>query len=250
MGPRQPPDKRHAAAYEAIFQRPGPSHHVSSQSFPRFPSQPPPNFLPPHLQQHDRRTSLASFSSGYSHNGYHPAQPQIQSGAFRQPYLPPPGQGQHLSPGPNPYEGLYPPPGAPRARSFISSTQSPGIIAPQPDEPPESHPHGLTPAQAYQAQVFDNGASGPPPDWNRYRTSPGPPDRQIHSLPNSQNGTPVSRNQQHQIPPRLGVNLDHDDGRLRIDFGGSNGTSSDDGSSELPWARNEYTGTSRVFPLF
>lgn len=44
-------------------------------------------------------------------------------------------------------------------------------------------------------------------------------------------------------PPRLGINLEPDDGRLGIDFAGSSGNSSDDGSSELPWARNERAGT-------
>ncbi|KAF5361828.1 hypothetical protein D9756_002262 [Leucocoprinus leucothites] len=249
MGPRQPPDKRHAAAYEAIFHgRPGPNHHVSSQSFPHYspPHNSPPGFLiPQHLQQPpDRRTSLGSFSSGYSHNSHHlPQQQQLPPGTYRQSYYPPPPHiPQHLPP-PGPYDPhppaqySHPPPGQPRARSFISSSHSPGIIATQPDEPPDPNSHGLTPAQAYQAEIFNNGAAAPPPEWNRYRTSPAPPDRSPNAQPHSQLSN----------PPRLGINLDQDDGRLGIDFAGGNSgnDSSDEGSSELPWARNERTGQDR-----
>ncbi|KXN92394.1 Rho1 guanine nucleotide exchange factor 1 [Leucoagaricus sp. SymC.cos] len=250
MGPRQPPDKRHVA-YEAIFQRPGVAHHVPSQSVPHYPPPVNPSFHFPQQPQppQDRRTSLGSFSSGYSGNGYHSPQ-QLPPGTYRQSYYPSPSHiPQHLAP-PGPYDQQppgpygYPPPGVPRARSVISNSHSPGIIAPNPDQPPEANPQGLTPAQAYQAQVYNNSASGPPPEWNRYRTSPTPPDRNSNSFPHSQNGSPASRPPHYQDLPRLGINLDQDDGRLGIDFNGSS-NSSDEGSSELPWARNERIGQNR-----
>ena len=103
-------------------------------------------------------------------------------------------------------------------------------------------PAGLTPAQAYQAQIFLENPAGLQPDWNRYHNAPGPSDRSSH------NGAPI-----HPMdPPRLGVSLDHDDGRLGLDFVGhpGNGSSTqpspqdtDEGSSELPWIRAESAGT-------
>lgn len=249
MGPRQPPDKRHAAAYEAIFQRPNPTHHSPSQSYPHIPPQhnhPAYQFPPQQFHSSpDRRTSLGS----YSHNGY-PQPQQLPPGTYRQSYYPPPPHiAQHLPPQPfdnqPPAPYGYPPPAVPRARSLLSNSHSPGIIAPQPEEPPDANPQGLTPAQAYQAQVFNNsGSSGSQSDRNRYRTSPAPPDR--NSFPQSQNGA----SHKHQDPPRLGINLDADDGRLGIDFAGSSGNSSDDGSSELPWARNERTGPHPMFSSY
>ncbi|EKM81681.1 hypothetical protein AGABI1DRAFT_36135 [Agaricus bisporus var. burnettii JB137-S8] len=207
MGPRQPPDRRHAAAYDAIFKRPAATG-------------PPPPGQVPYQQLHDRRTSAASFSSGFSHNG-------IPPGSYRQSYYPPPPHiAHHLSPPtfdhqlPAPYN--HPPP---RARSILSTAHSSDGIVLHPDEPPDLDPHGLTPAQAYQAQFFADGSPpAPQPDRNRYRSSPASPDR--NSLPHTH----------HHDLPRLGVNIDTDDGRLGIDFTGSSGNSSDDGSSELPWS--------------
>lgn len=248
MGPRQPPDKRHAA-YEAIFQRPGAAHHVPSPTFSPIPPQPHHpgyQFPPQQYQPPDRRTSMGSYNSAYSHNGY-PQQPP--PGTYRQSYYaPPPHFPPHIPPGafdqqpPAPYG--YPPPNMPRARSIISNTHSPGIITPQPDESPELSPQGLTPAQAYQAQarVYMNNTSPPQPEWNRYRTSPNSADR--NSLSPPQNGGP-NRNLD---PPRLGINLEPDDGRLGIDFAGSSGTSSDD-ASELPWAKKEQTGPCLLYLL-
>jgi hypothetical protein len=207
IGPRQP-DKRHAA-YEDIFGRPGTSHHI------------PPNYqqqYPYPYQQPDKRTS-------YPHH-----QP------YRQPYYPQQQQQQQ------PY-GLAPPPQhVPRARSIAGNPHINGVIQDPPNSSLESlTPSGLTPAQAYQAQIYLDNPGGPQADWNRFQNSPGPSNR------HSQNGgfaRPL-------VPPRLGVSLDHDDGRLGLDFGpaGGNGGSTnsspqdtDDGSSELPWARTDATG--------
>ncbi|XP_006461808.1 hypothetical protein AGABI2DRAFT_185908 [Agaricus bisporus var. bisporus H97] len=194
MGPRQPPDRRHAAAYDAIFKRP-------AATAPPFPQTPPLPGQVPYQQLHDRRTSAASFSSGFSHNG-------IPPGSYRQSYYPPPPHiAHHLSP-----------------PTFDHQLPAPMTVF---YEPPDLDPHGLTPAQAYQAQFFADGSPpAPQPDRNRYRSSPASPDR--NSLPHPH----------HHDLPRLGVNIDTDDGRLGIDFTGSSGNSSDDGSSELPWERS------------
>ena len=99
-------------------------------------------------------------------------------------------------------------------------------------------PSGLTPAQAYQAQIYLDNPTGIQPDWNTYQNSPGP---------SNQNGTPT----RPPDPPRLGVSLDHNNGRLGLDFvppvgnGGSTNSSpqdTDESSSELPWMRAEASG--------
>jgi hypothetical protein len=113
----------------------------------------------------------------------------------------------------------------------MSASHSSDGVSFHSDEPPDLNPQGLTPAQAYQAQFYTNdNSSGFQADRNRYRTSPAPPDR---------NSLPLPHSNHHQDLPRLGINLDTDDGRLGIDFAGSSGNSSDDGSSELPWVTNE-----------
>lgn len=88
-----------------------------------------------------------------------------------------------------------------------------GVIVPLPEEPPDPNldaltRSGLTPAQAYQAQVYLNGPQ-------RYQPSPMPPSR-----------TPD--------PPRLGIPVDSS--RLNVDFSNLSDAGTDD-SSELPWAR-------------
>ncbi|PCH36385.1 CNH-domain-containing protein [Wolfiporia cocos MD-104 SS10] len=87
-----------------------------------------------------------------------------------------------------------------RARSIAST---PGVIAPQPEQPLDPSLEaltraGLTPAQAYQAQVYMNSPMA------HYPPQPPPPDL-----------------------PRLGVSLETDDGRLGLDFGANNGTPSE-----------------------
>lgn len=106
---------------------------------------------------------------------------------------------------------LAPPSVVSRARSVHSGHQPMGVISAQPYEPPDPSLDpwtnaGLTPAQAYQAQVYLNAPQ-------HMQSSPGP-----------------SRSPD---PPRLG--LPADSGRLNIDFANLSGSAVDDGS-ELPWA--------------
>ena len=209
LGPRQPPpDKRHAA-YQSIFGRPGVSHHH------------------PHSYHPDRRTSPFS-PSPYPTHHYYPS--------------PGPSSNPHTYPS---YPSSLLPPDNP-ALSRANSTNSPAPYLPQNiihDSVPLS---GLTPAQTYQAQVYMNGPNGnsisavPPRDWPA--TSPAPPDRRSH--PPAQNaGSSFLPD-----PPKLGISLEHDDGRLGIDFISGNeddplDIGQDESASELPWARVEHTST-------
>lgn len=198
LGPRQP-DKRNAA-YESIFGRPSAGHHQLNSHpghFPQYQQSPPPNgqqnaYYPQQYPNYvDRRTSGSSHAQSINY----PQQPLAPPSTYRQSYLPPP-QGyppyqQSLS---NYSQGntLAAPSIISRARSLASS---PGVIAPPPEEPPDASLEaltraGLTPAQAYQAQVYANGPNG---DLQQ----PPPPQTQV---------------------PVLGVNIETDDGRLGIDF--------------------------------
>ena len=85
-----------------------------------------------------------------------------------------------------------------------------------------THDPGLTPAQSYQAQVYN----APPIDWPR--TTPAPP-------PPIQNGRPPS--------------IDHDTNHVHEDD--SLEVYHDESSSELPWARSEQTQTGTcLFPFY
>ena len=221
LGPRQPPpDKRHAA-YESIFGRPGVSHHK-----------------PPASQSYHIPDKRPSYDTPFSPSPslYYPSQPSRQ-------FYPSPGPSNfHTLPNyvQPPYPS-YPP------VSRVNSTNSPVPYMPQ-NIIHDSVP--LAPAQSYQAQVYINGpngnsnSSGPPTDWPR--TSPAPPER--HSHPPTQNGGPSPL----PDPPKLGISLEHDDGRLGIDFVSGNennslDTGQDESGSELPWARDEDTGTHLFF---
>jgi len=221
LGPRQP-DKRHAA-YEDIFGRPGASHHTL-QNYPQ-PGHPYPYPYHQQLQPvQDKRTSYSSLSS---------YQAPRQSHYPQHPHHAPPSY--TLAP-PNQHPG--------RPRSVMNNPHINGVILSRSDDPPNPSlesltPSGLTPAQAYQAQIY---LDHPQADWNRYQNVPGPSNRS--SFPHPHNGGPLD-------PPRLGVSLDHNDGRLGLDFAGAvdtggSGKSSpqdtDDGSSELPWVRVESAG--------
>ncbi|KIY71876.1 CNH-domain-containing protein [Cylindrobasidium torrendii FP15055 ss-10] len=110
---------------------------------------------------------------------------------------------------------LAPPSMVGRARS-INSSGTMGIIATPPRERPDPSleawtDKGMTPAQAYQAQVYLN---GPQP------TSPTPSLSRSPELP--------------RLPQ-----LASENGRLNIDFTSSG--SGEDGLSELPWARTGRT---------
>ncbi|KAL0059410.1 RHO1 GDP-GTP exchange protein 2 [Marasmius tenuissimus] len=223
MGPRHPPpqgDKR-GQAYESIFGRPSASHHQT----------PPPQFHPQqnyYYQQHppipqDRRSSYAPslgnghypYSNAYPHPHQHPQYPNPTG-------YPP----RYMS---SPYSGnsLAPPSMMTRARSINSNPQSQGIIAPQPEEPPDPAlealtRRGLTPAQAYQAQVNLNS-----PGHNGHANL-----SQVQEHPN-----------RNSDPPRLGITIGPEDGKFGLEFGENN--SSDD-SSELPWAKRDSPATSRT----
>src|SRR6266550_158222 len=229
LGPRQP-DKRYAA-YESIFGRPGATHHQPSMPQPSFPLQ---QQLPQHpLYQYqyspDRRTSFGSTyaPSTYSHVSHGPP-------SFHHRHNPYNHHSQHVSP-----QSLYPPASIhSRARSVASSNQSPGIIMPQPPEPPDRtlEPftrQGLTPAQAYQAQFYLNDTAG--------STYTSPPENPYHH-PSGDPGAP------RQDTPKLSLTLEQDDSRLGLDFATTNGAGSDQGmdedGSELPWARKDDSGSS------
>lgn len=226
--PRQP-DKRNAA-YESIFGRPSASHHQAG------PPAPHPSQMYYHQQQPihypqtvDRRTSYAQ-----SFSNVQPAYPPHgPPSIYRQSYPNQPPSTYPHQPHPN-GSALYPPSGSIRARSVASNPHDQGIISPQPDEPPDPGLEaltrtGLTPAQAYQAQVYLNSPSGPQVDSNRLPPHAGPSYQY-------QNGGPS----RIPDPPRLSVPIE-EDGRFDVDFGGDNnsiGNATDD-SSELPWARAE-----------
>ncbi|KAG7094009.1 hypothetical protein E1B28_007637 [Marasmius oreades] len=216
MGPRLPPpqgDKR-GQAYESIFGRPSASHH-----------QAPPQFHPHqnyHYQQHppipqDRRSSYSpSFVSGQSYPNAYPL-PRHQQPPYPSSIGYPP---RYMT---SPYSGnsLAPPSVTSRTRSINSNPHAQGIIAPQPEEPPDPAlealtQRGLTPAQAYQAQVYMNSPSN--------------------------NGHTIPEPNRTSNPPKLDINLGREDGKFTMEFGDN--TSSDD-SSELPWARRD-SPTSRT----
>ena len=293
MGPRRP-DKRNAA-YESIFGRPSATHHQgqfvpSPLSYPQQPQQPQGQLYPYYpqypSQQLDRRTSQSSFRTP---SGQFPN----QGPAFQQPYYPSNSSAsQSPHPGPTPFQqqpygyahSLAPPSVVSRARSIGSS---PGIIAPLPEEPPDPALEqftqaGLTPAQAYQAQVnLSNGGlptdqqqgwvqqepqqrrrqqqqnqpvpspspSAPPPA--PYRDSPrGPRPQSVHSVPPGADRVPEA------LLPQINMEFEPDDGRLGLDFstnGRASGVStevtppSDNGLeedlSELPYSKPQRLST-------
>lgn len=227
-GPRQP-DKRNEA-YESIFGRPSTAHHQAAAG-PYYgqpphtngPYHPPPlnQFSPPYNyypQAIDRRTSHPS-ALGPQPTAYYQHPTYSQSPAS-QPHLPVSHHYQrphHLLHHPH---TLAPPTHHARAPSVVSAPITSAIIPPKPEDPPDATLEaltnsGLTPAQAYQAQV--------------YRTNPPP-----------QNGTPSCPSDD---VPRLGL-IDPDIGRLNIDFGIDEQTT-DDPPSELPWASAHTRGSHR-----
>ncbi|KIK96714.1 hypothetical protein PAXRUDRAFT_825655 [Paxillus rubicundulus Ve08.2h10] len=240
-GPRQPGDKRHEA-YESIFGRPSLTHQVSvPQQYGQPAYNPPyhqpvhqPQFPSPHTHyQHsiDRRTShpasFAPHQNYYNHLQQPPYRQSLQSPPS-QPHLPPNSHSQF----PHSPHTLAPPNVHGRARSVVSVPLAAGIIAPKPEDPPDPGLEaltrtGLTPAQAYQAQVYLNDPAVPGP-----RLQNGGPPRPSDGV------------------PRLGI-IDPEIGRLSIDFG-TDGHAEDgsyDASSELPWARPSENTPMAPFPL-
>ncbi len=205
MGPRVQPDKRNTA-YESIFGRPSASHHhpspqASYDPYVQSPYQYPAANNEQNSASLGRRTSFGStrapsinytppppVPSAYTQQ-YHPQQQPSQ-----QPYPPPAPNVNYAR---SSTQSLRPPSTTSRARSVGRSA---GVITPLPEEPPDPNfealtRSGLTPAQAYQAQVYANNPS--------YQN-------QIH---------PADRQQPSSESPRIGLNIDSDDGKLGIDFG-------------------------------
>ncbi|KAF7356345.1 hypothetical protein MVEN_00966800 [Mycena venus] len=179
---------------------------------PRPPQQGYPQYAPhPQQQQHYQP---------HPQQQYYPVQ-------YQRPYPqqqgypgPPQGYPQGYGPPSIRAPSLRPPPG-----------YQAGVAAPPPQAPLDAQ--GLTPAQAYQAQVAHGQWRSP---------SPAPP---LHAPPPQR---PPSRG-----PPALSLAIGGDGGRLGINFdtpngnveeaagGGANGNAGeeDDEESELPWARRE-----------
>jgi hypothetical protein len=259
-GPRQPPDKRNAA-YESIFGRPGGMHHSStlppqtshgqhqslhvgngstSQQYPQRYS---------HQQQYyptqpDRPPSFTD----YGHpplNTSHPSQPQglyrtpVQSNQPQYPY-----QNAQYPYQSNQQSSLSPPQAINRARSMNSVPYSsqPVRHMQEADSSLEKYTRaGLTPAQAYQQQVYMAGGHQP--------ASTNPHRRSYHSSHNSISGT-SAHSQNGTIPDIPKVNLDlGTDGDLGLNFH-SDGVSPSTAalSSELPWASTDSPGA--CIPLF
>ncbi|KAG9312999.1 CNH-domain-containing protein [Chiua virens] len=216
-GPRQP-DKRNEA-YESIFGRPSTTHHQAAanpyfgqpaqggayhQPVNQYSSQY--NYYP---QAIDRRTSHNPQSY------YHPTYSQSPASQPHHLVSSPYHQPHHLLHRPH---TLAPPTLHGRAPSVVSAPITSAIIPPQPEDPPDASldaltTSGLTPAQAYQAQVY---RSNPP-----------------------QNGSPSHSSHSGHLP-RLDL-IDPDIGRLNIDFGADEQSTSES-SSELPWAHtSEHT---------
>ncbi|KAG1739967.1 CNH domain-containing protein [Suillus lakei] len=187
-GPRQP-DKRNEA-YESIFGRPSASHHQAGQ----YPGQPV-------AQQPQYAQSIHGMPLHPSNNCLHTT--------------------MHSTP-------LAPPMIHGRARSVISSPHTAGIISPLPDDPPDESLEdltraGLTPAQAYQAQVYRNS----------------PVNQQQPKEQANSTRAPSLNGNHHRVSndvPRLGVNLDLEDTRFNIDFATDDHQGPEESTSELPWA--------------
>jgi len=253
-GPRQPPDKRNAA-YESIFGRPGGMHHpptlppptnhgqfqnshvgngsTAQQFTQRYPHQQP--YSPP---QPDRPPSFTDFGHPALHTSY-PSQPQglnrtsIQSAQSQFPYQTPQYPYQNTQ-----QASLSPPQTINRARSMNSVPYSSQPVPQVQETDPSAERHtraGLTPAQAYQQQVYMAGSLQPPttsPNRRSHRSS-------HHSMSatsaHSQNGT---------LPDIPKVNLDLDaGGDLGLNFN-PDATSplTATSSSELPWVSGESSG--------
>lgn len=247
-GPRQP-DKRNEA-YESIFGRPSASHHQVGQQYPgqaphyaqslqhgisvhgvQYHNPQHHNQPYPSQSQHDRRTSN-SFTQPQNYYPNHLPH-NSQQPPFRQSYphtaasqsqLPPHHYGlhaQHTRP-----HTLAPPIIHGRTRSVVSSPHTAGIISPLPDDPPDESLEdltraGLTPAQAYQAQVYRNN----------------PANQQQFIQQANSTREPSLNGSYHRVSndvPRLGINLDLEDSGLNIDFGSDQGP--EESTSELPWA--------------
>ncbi|GJE93881.1 CNH-domain-containing protein [Phanerochaete sordida] len=209
MGPRSQPERRNVA-YESIFGRPSASHHHATPPPVPYGQQTYPyaSTNGQYGAQLDRRTSAAS-SIAPSMN----RSTQVSPNMHRQSYYvhqPPPHQHQPYPPPPAPSTHAYPGSGNLNAPSVNGSRarsvgRSPGIIVPAPEEPPDPSLEaltqaGLTPAQAYQAQIYMKSPMG-----------------------HSQSKLESHHAQRNSAPnglPQLALDLQPDNGKLDIDFPG------------------------------
>ena len=255
-GPRQPPDKRNAA-YESIFGRPGGMHHPPTLQVPLPTSHgqyqtshvgngsTPQQFSQrlPHQQQYsppqpDRPPSFTDFGHPALHTSY-PSQPQglnrtsTQSNQSQYPYQNPQYPYQNTQ-----QASLSPPQLINKARSMNSVPYSSQPIPQVQEKDPSAERYtraGLTPAQAYQQQVYMAGGHPPP------TTSP---NRRSHRSSHHSMSAGSAHPQNGTLPDIPKVNLD-------LDAGGDLGLSFDAdaaspltaaSSSELPWVSGESSG--------
>src|SRR5258708_5800305 len=234
-----PPDKRHAA-YESIFGRPGATHHqhaMSPNNYPPYMSLPlhsgpsyqyTPQRLP--VGNTDRLNHQPSLSTGYAQ---YPS--QFQPGPSRQQFYPPPGPPASSNPHASypsyapQYQGGFggpfvSPSNSARARSINNNSNPLDLYSSQRVESPNSVASfpAFTPPQAYPQQL---GYA------DRPLSHPGGP-RDFVPTQHTQNGR-ASHISLPDVPPKSA--LGYEDAHL--DFHGASELETDDGSSELPWAR-------------
>lgn len=253
-GPRQAPDKRNAA-YESIFGRPGGWHHLStppSQSnFGQFQnsfvgngstSQHVPQRYPHQQQYHPPQPDRPPSFTDYGHpalNTSYPSQPQglyrtpTQSNQPQYPY-----QNAQYPYQNNQQSSLSPPQAINRARSMNSVPYSSQPVNQVQETDPSLEGYtraGLTPAQAYQRQVYMAGGHQP--------ANTNPNRRSYHSSHNSISGT-STHSQNGTIPdiPKVNLDLNADVG-LGLDFNTEGASPLMAAStSELPWASADTPG--------
>ncbi|CAK5283232.1 unnamed protein product [Mycena citricolor] len=253
LGPRQQPPGERSTAYEDIFGRRAANHHSQQPPYPPNQAQYQP--YPPQQQYYP--------SQGYPQ---YTQQPQYRPQA---PYPPSYPQLQ------TPYQYVRAPAG-PRAPSLHSSVSHPpfqqnhpghGVLVPPPTQMRDEQ--GLTPAQAYQAQVAYGRTSPAPPQAGMSRGSFLPPPKSNGIAANGglgASGSSLDLGDRTSKPPSLtvaigeglGFNLNFDDfgansaQNERVNSSGAGGvvddsapgSFDDDEESELPWARERDSPSS------
>ncbi|KAI5120261.1 hypothetical protein M0805_004597 [Coniferiporia weirii] len=245
-----PPDKRNAA-YESIFGRPSATHH-------QYPRPPPPasaayaqgyqqldyanqNYYYQQQQYDPRYDAQVAYTQAvqqqYAQQQYAPpsayrqqpyyVQQQVQQQQHQQ--LQQPQQQYYMANSQPAYNRLAP--SEHYAQSTASSSRSVGVIAPQPplQEPVDPKIEalirtGMTPAQAYQAQVYSENPSAQQA-VSQQRTSGAPgvtPGRPVSTGPPEGRAHPRgARESLGHKPPLLG--FEPPDTRLNLDFSSEEG---------------------------